>query len=238
MRSKSRRTEVTYSRVDLSHYHLYSAFFFADWAAQLETKASTMASSASVYEYRSFVMGAVMSAVAFVEARLAELLVDAADGPFCNSTIGLTPEQCRRLSGLMGSRGPLLDKYQTVLRILEKPLLNTDSDPYRSAALVVRLRNFLVHYSGEWAPIPDEESEPVPDGELHVLERRLKGHFGSTAFAEPDAPFFPDHCLSAAAATWAAQSMLAFSDRVSERGSLLRKHLRPIISTALQGSRD
>lgn len=235
MKSRSRRPDVTYARVDLSHYHLHSAFFFADMAAQLEAKATTMAPSAVVYQYRSFVMGAVMSAVAFLEARLAELLVDAADGPFCNSTIGLTPEQCGRLIDLRGDRGPLLEKWQTVLRALEKPPLITDADPYCSAVLVVRLRNFLVHYSAEWAPIADDESGPIVDDELHVLERRLKGRFGSTAFAEPDAAFFPDHCLSSAAAMWAAESILAFSDRVSEQASLLRKHLRPIIRHSATG---
>jgi hypothetical protein len=188
-----------------------------------------MAASGVVYQYRSLVMGAIMSSTAFLEAKLAELVVDAAGRPFWGSSMGLTPDQCGRVSDLMGVRGSLLDRYQKVLQALGSVPMEPDVEPFRSVALAVRLRNFIVHYSGDWAPVADDESGPIPEDELHIMERRLKGVFASTAFADPSAPFFPDHCLSAACASWAAEAALAFSDELSRRAGILQKHLRPII---------
>jgi len=219
---------VTYSRVDLSHYHLYSAFFFMQHAERIEETASQMAGSDVVYRYRSFVMGAVFSSVAFLEAKLAELRSDAEDGGGISAT-GLTPAQRKAVASALRSNFRTLDRYQAVLGALGEPLFEADRPPYRSVSLVITLRNYLVHFPGEWLAEPDEESGPLPQSDLPLIERQLKGQFPSTKFAWDAQPFFPNHCLSAGCARWAAESSLSFAQEFSTRAGIVMKHLLPTI---------
>jgi hypothetical protein len=235
MSKLERRPGVTYSRVDLSHYHLYAAFLFAFHAEGLENKASPMASSDTLYRYRSFVMGAILSAVASLEARIAELQIDAEDGPLGHSVTGLTNAQCMALVTALTAlppRTPMLDRYQEALRTIGKNPFKADTKPYRSVSLLVKLRNYLVHFPAEWLAIADEESGPLPQKELPRIERQLKRQFPSTKFANPSKPFFPDHCLSAGCARWAAVSSLAFAQQFSTRAGVVMKHFRPVIREA------
>ncbi len=228
-----RRPGVLYSRVDLSHYHLYAAFLFASHAERLEEKASPMAGSDALFRYRSFVMGAVLSSVAFLEAKLAELGTDAADGPFVGlSTTGLTVAQRAVLEVALNVRAPLLERYQAALRALAKSPFKADRQPYRAVALVVALRNFLVHFPAEWLASPDEESGPLRQRELPLIERQLRRQFPSTKFADPSRPFFPDHCLSSGWARWAAEASLLFAREFSERTGVPMLHPRPILRGA------
>jgi hypothetical protein len=222
---------VTYSRVDLSHYHLYSAFFFMEHAERIEETASQMANSDVVYRYRSFVMGAVFSSVAFLEAKLTELRSDAEDGGGVSAT-GLTPAQRKAVANALDALPPsvrTLDRYQAVLNASGKTLFKADRPPYRSASLVIKLRNYLVHFPGEWLAQPDEESGPLRQSDLPLIERQLKGQFPSTKFAWDAQPFFPNHCLSAGCARWAAESSLSFAQEFSTRAGVVMKHLIPTI---------
>jgi hypothetical protein len=95
---------------------------------------------------------------------------------------------------------------------------------------VVTLRNYLVHFDAKWLAEPDNESVPVPQSDLPQIERQLKGQFPSTKFAWDGQPFFPDHCLSAGCARWAAESSLSFAQEFSTRAGIVMKHFTPIIT--------
>ena len=231
MRKPQRRPGITYSRVDLSHYHLYAAFLFALHSERLEDKASPVASSDTLYRYRSFVMGAILSAVASLEAMLSEVQTDAEDGPHGSAT-GLTNAQCTALVTALAKRGRMLDRYQKALRAIGKNPFKADTQPYRSVSLLVELRNFIVHFPADWLAIADEQSGHLPQAELPRIERQLKRQFPSTKFADPSKPFFPDHCLSAGCAEWAADSSLAFAQQFSTRAGVVMKHLKPVIRGA------
>jgi hypothetical protein len=231
VRKPQRQLGVTYSRVDLSHYHLYSAFLFMQHAERIEETASQMANSDNVYRYRSFVMGAVLSSVAFLEAKIAELRSDAEDGAGISAT-GLTVAQRKAVAAALDALPPsvrTLDRYQAALGALGKALFKADQPPYRSASLVIKLRNYLVHFPSEWLAEPDDESGPLPQSELPLIERQLKGQFPSTRFAWAAQPFFPNHCLSAGCARWAAESSLSFAQEFSTRAGIVTKHLMPTI---------
>ncbi len=188
-----------------------------------------MASSDTVYRYRSFVMGAVQSSGSFLAATVAELRADAADPSVGIAVAGLAAPQCTALATALDTRASVLDQYQVALRTVGKEKFKADAQPYRSAALVVVLRNFLVHFPAEWLAAPDGEAGPIPQRELPLIERQLKRQFGTTAFADPSRPFFPDHCLSAACARWAAESTLAFVQAFCTRAGVAMTHHRPIL---------
>jgi hypothetical protein len=231
VRKPRQHSGVTYSRVDLSHYHLYSAFFFMEHAERIEQTASQMADSDSVYRYRSFVMGAVLSSVAFLEAKIAELRSDAKDDGGLSAT-GLTVAQRKAVTAALVAL-PLsvrtLDRYQAALGALDKALFKADQPPYRLVSLVIKLRNYLVHFPCEWLAEPDDESGPLPQSDLPLIERQLKGQFPSTKFSWAAQPFFPNHCLSAGCARWAAEASLSFAQEFSTRAGIVMKHLMPTI---------
>jgi hypothetical protein len=231
VRKPPRRLGVTYSRLDLSHYHLYSAFLFMQHAENIEESASQMADSDILYRYRSFVMGSVLSSVAFLEAKIAELHSDADDGIGLAAT-GLTTAQRKAIAAALDAlpHGRTLERYQSVLRTLAKAIFKADQDPYRSVSLVVTLRNYLVHFDAEWLAVPEDETSTLPQSEQPRIERQLKGQFPSTKFAWDAQPFFPDHCLSAGCARWAAESTLSFAQEFSTRAGIVMKHLIPTIT--------
>ncbi len=188
-------------------------------------------------------MGAVLSSVAFLEAKIAELRSDAEDGPFGLSVTGLTAAQCTALAAALARHVPTLDLYQAALGALGRALFKADRRPFGPVSLVITLRNYLVHFPGEWLAEPDKESGPLPQSALPLIERKLKRQFPSTKFAWADQPFFPGHCLSAGCARWAAESSLSFAQEFSTRAGLVLKHLRPIITgnaadLAVQNLRD
>lgn len=222
----------TYSRVDLSHYHLYSAFFFKLQAERIEEDVSQCAYTTDVmYQYWSFVVSTVVMSVAFLEAKIAEIRTDSESRSGLSAT-GLTVAQKKSVAdelSTMPSRSGTLERYQAVLRVLGKNPFQADQTPYQPVSLVVKLRNYLIHFPGEWLLVPDDESGRVPQKDLPIIERQLKGQFPSTRFAWSNQPFFPFHCLSAGCAAWAANSCLSFATEFSSRAGVLNKHLEPII---------
>jgi hypothetical protein len=228
---KARKLNVIYSRVDLSHYHLYSAFLFADFAERTESTAAQMANSDILYQYRSFVMGAVLSSVAFLEAAFAELQSDVAD-PTGVSAVVLTAVERFALSEELSKLGrkALLDRYQIALRALGKPMFDRDKGPFRQVPLLIQLRNHLIHFPAEWLADTGPDSEPLPQADWPLIDRQLKGQFPSTKFASKEQPFFPFHCLSAGCALWAAEASLAFRQEFSTRAGTVMKQLKPKIA--------
>src|SRR5687767_7677443 len=84
-------------RVYYSRYHLWAAQHFTRLALEIET-AHTGEPGFS-FPHRSYVTSAVLSAVAFLEAAINEVLTDIADG--CETYIErLEPETRRLLDGL------------------------------------------------------------------------------------------------------------------------------------------
>ncbi len=231
MNMSIRKPEIIYSRVDLSHYHLYSAFLFTQNAEVIEATASQMANSDVLYRYRSFVMGAVFSSVAFLEAAVAELRSDA-NNPAGISVVGLTTGERLALThrfSQLRRKTELLEQYQAALAALDKPLFQRDRSPYRKVSLLIQLRNYLVHFPAEWLANSCENSGPLAQPDRPLIERQLKGQFPSTKFAWEEQPFFPAHCLSAGCARWAAESTLTFRQDFSVRAGTVTKHFKPAL---------
>ena len=190
-----------------------------------------MANSDVVYRYRSFIIGAVLSSVAFLEAAFAELQSDAAD-PTGVLAVGLTATERSALSeelSQLGHKAALLDRYQVALRALGKPMFARDRAPYRQVSLLIQLRNYLIHFPAEWLADTGHDSEPLPQADQPLIERQLKGELPSTKFAWKEQPFFPSHCLSAGCALWAAEASLRFRQEFSARAGTVMKHLKPTI---------
>jgi hypothetical protein len=162
-------------------------------------------------EHRSYVIAAILSSVAFLEAALNELLASASDDDFelAGGRGPLTKQERQALCDVRDQlRPPFLGKFQRVLRLLGRQPFNQGAQPYQDADLLVKLRNILVHSRPGWSPA--DARDQIAQDEL--LERLASKNFPLHPFAEKDDPFFPDKCLGAACADWAERTARAFAD--------------------------
>jgi hypothetical protein len=103
-----------------------------------------------------------------------------------------------------GSRASILEKYDQTLWLARHKVTNRGVDPAQSAALVVALRNYFVHYKPENV---DSRLDPPK------LAKRLRGRFADNALMVGDRrPWFPDHAIGAGCARWAHETAFAFVD--------------------------
>lgn len=102
---------------------------------------------------------------------------------------------------------------QVALKLANKPPFDKGAFPYQDVALVIELRNELVHYKPEWQAVPD----PGLDYDIfyaeaaHRFEKALQGKFDFNPMANDfEDPFFPDRCLSYRCARWAFRATTLF----------------------------
>ena len=196
--------------------------------------------------HRSCVIGSIFASVAFLEAAINELYIAANDRILTD--LGLADEFRTRLATIWSiehfRRGArVLEKYQCALRLAEKELFDKSAQPYQDAKLLVELRNALVHFVPETAPIKAKPGVEVP---VHKFGKQFKGKFKTNPFAAKYAvissgsspetatyPFFPEHCLSHGCAQWAVNTSLIFADHFFNALSLkwYYEYLRPVAVT-------
>lgn len=183
-------------RVYFSPSHLWAAEHFVRLASEIE--AAHNGPPQPNIAHRAYVMNAVLSAAAFLEAAINELFDDVIDGHprFIDP---LTIETRRSLSGLWqrAEGWPVLEKY-LLLRPFDK-----DARSYQDAQHLIRLRNALTH---TWPKT--RSSEDADD-----LSKALMHKFpANRLMANSASPYFPDHCLGAGCAAWAVASSRTFAN--------------------------
>ena len=195
-------------RAYFSSYHLWAAKHFAELAQVAESQPN----QGFNIQHRAYVTNAVLSAVAFLEAAINEVFDDLADNHL--SYVAPLPEEAKRLlDGLwVGDesveRWRVLEKYRAALLCCGKSTFDKGNQPYQAAALLVRLRNRLIH-----ARPKTRES-----GDLDKLDEALSASFQPNRhMAKMANPYFPDQCLGAGCAEWAVLSARQFADEFFSR---------------------
>jgi hypothetical protein len=196
-------------RVYFSSYHLWAASHFRHLTG-LREKAVSKKPIFDV-QHRAYVTNSILSSVAFLEAAINELYQDSYD-QHESYLKSLCAEDKKRIAFLWQlteennkAAFSILEKYQLALVMAGKPELSTGAKPYQDAALVIKIRNELMHYKPKSL-----------GGELqHKLEKQLKAKFPENELmAESGNPYFPDKCLGYGCATWAVKSVIDFANRV------------------------
>ena len=163
-------------------------------------------------EHRTYVVTAVMTSFAFIEAVVNELLESAGvEGLGVGGDRGgLTVGERAALVDLRekwGNRGPALPvRAQKILHLLHKAPFGTADASYEPVDALRRLRNALVHYRPEWHAVGGRRGDDKITSYLAELSLPLH------PFATPGHPFFPDRCLGYGLASWAWTTSLAFCD--------------------------
>ena len=200
--------------------YIQSAAFFCRMAWQIEADYDTSGkiSADQRLRHEAFVLNAVFSSVAFLEATINELWSDAADDAYC-----FPDEKTEALLRAIGEkwnnenyfdRTPLPLKYQKVLEIGGLPIFPENDPDFLGIKEIIAIRNYLMHYRREWIPLPTGH-ESVEDAGQHMepFGHQLAGRFAPSPFAAANLPFFPDRCLGHGCAQWAVKTSLAFTDR-------------------------
>jgi hypothetical protein len=194
-----------------SSHHLWIAEHFARLAKDIED-AHTGRAKFSV-AHRGYVTSAIFSAVAFLEAAINEIFDDVEDNH--SGYVDNLAADCRRLmAGLWSEkrgsveRWPALDKYRVALLCSGSPAFDKGHAPYQDVPLLIELRNELTH----------ARPQTRMTGEMDKLAKGLSSKFEPSRLMQNVAnPYFPDSCLSAGCAKWAANTARAFTDEFFKR---------------------
>ena len=191
--------------------------FFAEQAEECEQNArrawNTSGSPAATFgvRHRSYVTGAIFSAVGFLEASINELYIE-----FHTRSSEQSPLPRRVLAVLERfwshvEHAPLLHRYQVLLTVADAERFDERRAPFLDSDSLVKLRDALVHCGPE---------RPESRRRARTLEQRLHDVVPTNPLAPADAPWFPDICLSAGCAEWAVRTADAFSQEFCRRLSL------------------
>lgn len=196
----------------LSTQHLVAAKLFAKHAREIEAKVAAGEAPQFIDEvrqdYRSFVIGAVLAAVAFLEARINEFLHGLGEGDFDHLDPQVISTAVKFLDRGLERRARLttLEKYELVLDLFARPAFDRGRAPYQDVECLIQLRNALIHYQPEWVLAGVTST---PQDEQHEIERALRGRFQESPLDPPGNPFYPDRCISGACAEWASEQSFA-----------------------------
>ena len=196
-----RDTVTADARYSFTGQHLEASAIFVRKVRAIEATATEQTDDAIRCEHRGLVCAIVMQCAAALETEAHEVCTY---GPGAHLGSNGTDHEAQRLllplADVVDDQDTL-SRFEVVLHLLRKPPLNRGADPFQSAALVVRLRNELVHYKSRW-------SVEMASSKLYSALQSL-GH-KPPPFAHPSMNFFPHRCLSADCGAWALRSVVAF----------------------------
>ncbi|MBZ0216340.1 MAG: hypothetical protein K8F25_07305, partial [Fimbriimonadaceae bacterium] len=156
----------------------------------------------------AYVINAIFSSVAFLEATINAFYEDIAQG---HKNVDFSPEIEHSLVKYWEkkSRKPTLDKYQAALKLTQKRKFINNENPYNNADLLVALRNTLIHYKPNTL-----DQEPVNDLIVRLKASNVSSNPLTTG---PKADSFPFNILGADCARWAVETCGDFTNEFYRR---------------------
>jgi hypothetical protein len=194
-------------KLPLSLDHLVTAVLSATHARDFEAGQRNPSLFDSHSEHTSACLACIFATVAYLEAAINEFFADAAEGigdGLAKDRIVLTRI---RSAWDVEHRRTTLDKYDLALAVCDQRVFKKGEAPYQAVALLIRLRNALIHFRPEWQPGGGSPSE---EAELSKLSVALLNSFPENALAKPYQPYFVQRCLGYGSSKWAITSSIAF----------------------------
>lgn len=212
----------------LSVYHSFSGTllrtseYFTELSFKIESENKNKKVSEEVKaNNKSYVTGAIISSVAFLESTISGLFWSAAKSP-----TGIAKELNENLRKRMAKiyndffnnykNMSTLDKYQYLLMLNGQNLFDRGMNPFQDVSLVIKLRNVVVHFEPELMDAEENKQK---------LEKLLNGKFEQCPFySEPSFLFFPHRCLSHGCAKWVVISCIHFVNDFYKRIGVDKKY--------------
>lgn len=101
---------------------------------------------------------------------------------------------------------PTLEKYQTLLKIIDRGEFNKGKGIYQHAQRLIKFRNYFTHYQTEPYP-PAHEVDHIE----HSVGSSLQGLFNENPMFNERMPCFPYYFLSHGFARWAVEKAKKFT---------------------------
>jgi hypothetical protein len=196
-----------------SSYFLWTALRNAAQAAAIEDAHDPSRSKFDI-AHRGHVIASIAASVSFAEAALNEWFQDAADRHTAHAgayLASLSDETIARMAlawqaTRQGFTGGLIEKADLALAAADRVTLDPGSVLCRDVRSLVQVRNALSHYRPEFV------SASTPH--MHdSLRRRFPPNRLMTG---SENAWWPDHCLGAGCAKWAADTARALIDHVAD----------------------
>lgn len=207
----------------LSRQHFWGAQFFSDESHRIENMGMQGASDNDKKSHRAYVIGAIFSTTAALEASINELYQEVVDNQR-NALPGLTERQSKLFTEcwaqdfkynripqkyqiVFDHNSKMLIKYKLALLFVGADTFDTEDQLYKDVTNLVLLRNKLVHYKSEW----DYEKKSH-----HNLESELQGKFPLNPLSHADL-WFPHRCLGFGCAKWGLDTTSRFMNEFCKR---------------------
>jgi hypothetical protein len=194
------------TRYTFTCQYLESSAIFIRRARAIEATSSEQTDDTTRCEYLGLLCAVIMQCAAALETEAHEICVYGPGANFgwkSNDTNPMIQQFLSPLADMIDDQSTL-SRFEIILHLLGKPPLDRGTEPYQSAALVVRLRNELVHYKSHWGV-------EIESKKLYSSLQSL-GHKPPPFFSHPSINFFPLRCLSADCGAWALSSVVAFME--------------------------
>lgn len=172
-----------------------AAAYFSELVKALESKHDGMAWGPHCCEIRWNFASCTMNAVGALEA-------------FYNETV----ENLKLVDDLSGfEKKPLFEKIDALLSNRGASKLKRGEGVPQEVNALITLRDSFVHFHPEWH---DDLTISIE------LEKLLPRGKAQNPFSEPEAPFFPERCISGEYSDWAVQTTFDLIDHLAKKLSV------------------
>lgn len=229
-------------RARLSISHIQASALFARKAHAIEKEYTGELIPGDLADDYSYAIGAVLAAVAFLEATINEFFIGCSEP--ARGEISIAGDVRKRIGRMWHHDIPrtakysVPEKYEIAVALVGVRPFDKGSRPYQDVSMLVNLRNYLIHFEPGWAVAGSDAPENVPGAKK--LAVGLRGRFAPNPMIAGGNPFLPDKCLGHGCAEWAVESSLAFADSFF---ALIEQknwfdHVRERLHTKLSEDRD
>lgn len=201
------------SRSYFSTPFLCGAARFARDALEIENAVSHNDSDTIIH--RAFVVASVTSSAASLESMINEIFCDANE-PDGSCIAGLSTDVRSKLATVWAiqktSAYAILDKFALAHLLITGNAIDRSHDSWRDAKLLVRLRNYFVHFEPTWS-VHNTLAAGLSHSNADNFGEALRGRFRENPLVGEGNAFFPDKLLGHGCAEWAVISALRFADK-------------------------
>lgn len=188
-------------RYSFTAQYLGASALFARRCADIERTHPDNIDETTRIEHCGLVTAVIMQCAAAVEAESAELTMH---GP--GNHLG-SDRMDRNAHAFLAPLAEIIDdqealtRFKLILHLLDKPPMPEGEQPWQDMAVLVRLRNELIHYKSKWGKEMDRQKFFASLKSLHLAK---------PPFVPTNTNFFPRQFLGASCAAWSVRTAVGF----------------------------
>ena len=192
---------ISDTRTTFTGQFLEASAIFVRRARLIEGTTNREVDDETQCEHRGLICAVIMQCAAALETEAHEVCVHGPGAHLGSNGVDRQAQQFLFPVADIVDDQNTMSRFELILHLLNKTPIERDAEPFQSAALVVRLRNELVHY----------KSRRRTEMERNKLYTALRSRrHKPPPFVDPGMNFFPHRCLSADCGEWALTSVVAF----------------------------